>query len=175
MNKFVVRQSCLLFLTALIWGVAFVAQSVGMDYVEPFTFNAVRCTIGGIVLIPCIGVLAIWKRNKNHILSDIDNIKSDERTTDKTENLNRIKKRKDLIIGGSACGVLLFISSNFQQVGIQYTTAGKAGFITALYIVIVPVIGIFLHRRSGVKIWIGVVIALFGLYLLCIQENFTLG
>ena len=175
MNKFVVRQSCLLFLTALIWGVAFVAQSVGMDYVEPFTFNAVRCTIGGIVLIPCIGVLAIWKRNKNHILSDKDNIKSDERTTDKTENLNSIKKRKDLIIGGSACGVLLFISSNFQQVGIQYTTAGKAGFITALYIVIVPVIGIFLHRRSGVKIWIGVVIALFGLYLLCIQENFTLG
>ncbi|MDE6748140.1 MAG: DMT family transporter [Lachnospiraceae bacterium] len=173
MNKFIIRQSCLLFLTALIWGVAFVAQSVGMDYVEPFTFNAVRCTLGGIVLIPCIGVLTIWKRNKNH--SDKDTVKSGGQTTDKTEKLNWIKKRKDLIIGGSACGILLFISSNFQQVGIQYTTAGKAGFITALYIVIVPVLGIFLHRRSSIKIWIGVVVALFGLYLLCIQENFTLG
>lgn len=175
MNKFVVRQSCLLFLTALIWGVAFVAQSVGMDYVEPFTFNAVRCTIGGIVLIPCIGVLTIWKRNKNHKLSNKDTVKSDEQTADKAENLNRIKKRKDLITGGIACGILLFISSNFQQFGIQYTTAGKAGFITALYIIIVPVIGMFLHRKSGIKIWIGVVVALFGLYLLCIKEDFRLG
>ena len=159
MNKFVVRQSCLLFLTALIWGVAFVAQSVGMDYVEPFTFNAVRCTLGGIVLIPCIGVLTIWKRKKNS--------KNDEKIYE--------KNNKDLLIGGIACGILLFISSNFQQVGIQYTTAGKAGFITALYIVIVPVLGIFLHRRSGIKIWIGVIVALFGLYLLCIQDDFSLG
>ncbi|MDE5867021.1 MAG: DMT family transporter [Lachnospiraceae bacterium] len=174
MNKFVIRQSCLLFLTALIWGVAFVAQSVGMDYVEPFTFNAVRCTLGGIVLIPCIGVLTIWKRNKNHKLINKDSIKPDEQTSDIEENLNRTE-RKNLIIGGIVCGILLFISSNFQQVGIQYTTAGKAGFITALYIVIVPVLGIFLHRRSSIKIWIGVAVALFGLYLLCIQENFTLG
>lgn len=174
MNKFVVRQSCLLFLTALIWGVAFVAQSVGMDYVEPFTFNAVRCTLGGIVLIPCIGVLTIWKRNKNHKINDKDIIRPDEHTTDIEENLNRTE-RKNLIIGGIACGLLLFISSNFQQVGIQYTTAGKAGFITALYIVIVPVLGIFLHRRSGIKIWIGVIVALFGLYLLCIQDDFSFG
>ena len=79
------------------------------------------------------------------------------------------------MIGGIVCGILLFISSNFQQVGIQYTTAGKAGFITALYIVIVPVLGIFLHRKSSIKIWIGVVVAMLGLYLLCIQEDFSLG
>lgn len=159
MNKFVVRQSGLLFLAALIWGVAFVAQSVGMDYVEPFTFNAVRCTIGGIVLIPCIGALTIWKRKKSYKANDKINQKS----------------TKDLMIGGITCGILLFISSNFQQFGIQYTTAGKAGFITALYIIIVPILGIFLHRRSGIKLWIGVVVALFGLYLLCIKEDFSLG
>lgn len=159
MNKFVVRQSCLLFLAAIIWGVAFVAQSVGMDYVEPFTFNAVRCTIGGIVLIPCIGVLTIWKRKKS------------SKTNDKINENNT----KDLLIGGIACGILLFISSNFQQFGIQYTTAGKAGFITALYIIIVPILGIFLHRKSSIKLWIGVVVALFGLYLLCIKEDFSLG
>lgn len=159
MNKFVVRQSCLLFLAAIIWGVAFVAQSVGMDYVEPFTFNAVRCTIGGIVLIPCIGVLTIWKRKKS------------SKTNDKINENNT----KDLLIGGIACGILLFISSNFQQFGIQYTTAGKAGFITALYIIIVPILGIFLHRKSSIKLWIGVGVALFGLYLLCIKEDFSLG
>lgn len=158
MNKFIVRQSSLLFLAALIWGVAFVAQSVGMDYVEPFTFNAVRCTLGGIVLIPCIGVLTLWKRKKSNKAND----KINEKST------------KDLVIGGIACGILLFISSNFQQFGIQYTTAGKAGFITALYIIIVPVLGIFLHRSSGIKIWIGVVIAMLGLYLLCIKDDFSL-
>lgn len=166
MNKFIVRQSCLLFLTALIWGVAFVAQSVGMDYVEPFTFNAVRCTIGGIVLIPCIGVLSIWKRNKQ---------KPEEQSFGTTELSGEDKQKKDLIIGGITCGILLFIASNFQQFGIQYTTAGKAGFITALYIIIVPVLGIFLHRKTGIKTWIGVVAAMCGLYLLCIQENFRLG
>lgn len=170
MNKFIVRQSCLLFLTALIWGVAFVAQSVGMDYVEPFTFNAVRSTIGGIVLIPCIGVLSIWKKNKQ---------KPEEQPIGNmgaaTELPGRDKQQKDLILGGITCGILLFIASNFQQFGIQYTTAGKAGFITALYIIIVPVLGIFLHRKTGVKTWLGVAAAMFGLYLLCIQENFRLG
>lgn len=145
MNKFIVRQSCLLFLTASIWGVAFVAQSAGMDYVGPFTFNAVRSLIGGVVLIPCIGFL-------NHL-------KKQE------------QKRKDLLTGGISCGVLLFIASNFQQFGIQYTSVGKAGFITALYIVMVPVLGIFLHKKAGIKVWIGVAFALCGLYLLCMKES----
>ena len=150
-NKFMIRQSCLLFLTALIWGVAFVAQSAGMDYVQPFTFNAIRCMIGGVVLIPCIGILKLYKQ---------ESVRQGE--------------QKTLYKGGIICGILLFIASNLQQFGIQYTTVGKAGFLTALYIIIVPFLGFFLHRRVGKKVWLGVVLALCGLYLLCIKEDFKL-
>ena len=152
MDKFIIRQSCLLFLTAFIWGVAFVAQSAGMDYVGPFTFNAVRCILGGFVLIPCIGILSLHKKQKSDV----------------SEN------KKPLFIGGIICGILLFTASSLQQFGILYTTAGKAGFITALYIIIVPVLSIFLHKKAGMKVWISVVIALCGLYLLCMQENLHL-
>ncbi|MBD5522711.1 MAG: DMT family transporter [Lachnospiraceae bacterium] len=152
MNKFIIRQSCLLFLTAFIWGVAFVAQSAGMDYVGPFTFNAVRCILGGIVLIPCIRILSLHKKRKSDV----------------SEN------KKTLLTGGIMCGILLFTASSLQQFGILYTTAGKAGFITALYIIIVPVLSIFLHKKAGMKIWISVVIALCGLYLLCMKENLRL-
>ncbi len=152
MNKFILRQSCLLFLTAFIWGVAFVAQSAGMDYVGPFTFNAVRCILGGIVLIPCIGILSLHKKQKSDVPDN----------------------KKTLLIGGILCGILLFTASSLQQFGILYTTAGKAGFITALYIIIVPVLSIFLHKKAGIKVWISVVIALCGLYLLCMKENLHL-
>ena len=130
------------------------AQSAGMDYVEPFTFNAVRCILGGIVLIPCIGILSLHKKQKS----------------DLSENKNTI------FIGGIICGILLFTASSLQQFGIQYkyTTAGKAGFITALYIIIVPFLSIFLHKKAGMKVWISVVIALCGLYLLCMKENLRL-
>lgn len=151
MNRFVLRQSLLLFLTATIWGVAFVAQSVGMDYVEPFTFNAVRNMIGAIVLLPCIGLL--------NRLNGKDNGEAGE------------PQKKTLIIGGISCGVLLFIASNLQQFGIQYTTVGKAGFITAMYIVLVPVFGIFLHKKAGLKIWAAVALAVAGLYLLCMTDG----
>ena len=169
MNKFIARQSCLLFLTALIWGVAFVAQSAGMDYVGPFTFNAVRSLIGGIVLIPCIWILDRWKKS-GEAQTEVDGQKFREQST----KVESDRAKRDLIIGGTSCGVLLFIASNFQQFGIQYTTVGKAGFVTALYIVIVPILGIFLHRKAGAKIWLGVTLALCGLYLLCMQGNFSL-
>lgn len=146
-----VKNGLMLFLTAFIWGTAFVAQSVGMDYLEPFTFNGIRSLIGGIALLPCI-----W------LLGKLDGNPKEE-------------SRKDLILGGIACGVLLFAASSLQQAGIRYTTAGKAGFITAFYIVIVPVLGIFLHKKIGWKIWIAVVLALFGLYFLCITESFSIG
>ena len=111
MNKFVMRQSLLLLLTATIWGVAFVAQSVGMDYIGPFTFNVVRNVIGGLVLIPCIAVF--------------------HRTGAKEEDAGKTPgSRKNLLLGGICCGVMLFVAGNLQQIGIQYTTVGKAGFIT---------------------------------------------
>lgn len=157
MNKFILRQSLLLLLTATIWGIAFVAQSVGMDYVGPLTFNAARCLIGGIVLLPCIAFL-----NK---AGSRDSLDEKEPAADSTGS------RKTLITGGIACGILLCVASNLQQFGIMYTSVGKAGFITAMYIVIVPVLGIFLGKKAGAKIWCGVAIAVAGLYLLCMTES----
>ena len=147
-----VKNGVMLFLTAFIWGTAFVAQSVGMDYLEPFTFNGVRSLIGGIALLPCIWLL--------HKLNG----------ESKKEESGKV-----LLIGGLACGVLLFAASSLQQIGLKYTTAGKAGFITAFYIVIVPVLGIFLHKKIGWNIWLAVVLALAGLYFLCITESFSIG
>lgn len=132
------------------------AQSVGMDYLEPFTFNGVRSLIGGAALLPCIFII-----RKFNLKSDVPQTTADS--------------RKNLIIGGVICGLLLFAASSLQQVGIQYTTAGKAGFITAFYIVIVPVLGIFLKKKTGVKVWVAVLAALIGLYFLCITEKFTVG
>lgn len=148
------KNALILFLTAFIWGTAFVAQSLGMDYMGPFAFNGIRSIIGGIALLPCIFLL-------NKLNPDGG---SEEKGT-----------RKDLILGGVCCGVLLFAASSLQQIGIQYTTAGKAGFITAFYIVLVPVLGIFFKKKTGWKIWTAIAIALVGLYFLCITESFSIG
>ena len=160
MNKYTLRQSMLLLLTAAIWGVAFVAQSVGMDYVGPFTFNTVRSLIGGIVLIPCIVLLKRINAGSKDTAGAAEHASG-----------NPAGQRKVLLTGGVACGVLLCIASNLQQFGIVYTSVGKSGFITAMYIVLVPVIGIFLKKKAGVKIWCSVVIAVCGLYLLCMTDN----
>ena len=146
------KNAVMLLLTSLIWGTAFVAQSVGMDFLEPFTFNGVRSFIGGVTLLPCI-----WLLEKMNGKPEVDGT------------------RKDLIQGGIACGLLLFAASSLQQMGIQYTTAGKAGFITAFYIVFVPVLGIFLKKAAGWKVWMSVFLALIGLYFLCIKEGFSIG
>lgn len=142
----------ILLLTATIWGVAFVAQSAGMDYVGGFTFNCVRSLIGGIVLVPCVFLLRKWKGEAAGA-----------------------GDKKTLLAGGISCGVVLCIASNLQQHGIKYTTVGKAGFITALYIVLVPILGLFLHKKVGKLIWMGLVFAVAGLYFLCINEQFRVG
>lgn len=163
MKKTSWRSPLLLLLTAVIWGVAFVAQSVGMDYVGPFTFNFVRCIIGGLVLIPCIILLDRLKEK------DVQACNAEAAAHAGTW------RQKELFTGGICCGVALFAASNLQQFGIQYTTVGKAGFITALYIVLVPLLGIFLKKAVGVKIWFSVLLAVAGLYLLCITEGFSIG
>lgn len=147
------KNALLLALTAFIWGTAFVAQSVGMEYIGPFTFNGVRSIIGAITLVPCI---LIQKKSGRKIIEEGSS-------------------GKDLIAGGLLCGALLFVASSLQQIGIKYTSAGKAGFITSCYIVIVPLIGIFMKKTSGWKIWAAVVLALAGLYCLCITDGFTVG
>lgn len=139
-----IRNSALLLLTATIWGSAFVAQSVGMDFVEPFTFTFARSIIGGVVLIPIIFLLGKWKKG----------------FATKTE-----------WIGGICCGMALCAASNFQQFGITYTTVGKAGFITALYVVLVPIFGLFMKKKVPILIWGCVALSVAGLYMLCIPPG----
>ena len=142
----------ILFMTATIWGVAFVAQSVGMDYVEPYTFIAARNVIALVVLLPCVAIMEKSHRKKG----------------------GQEQQKRDhilLLTGGICCGVCLFAASALQQFGMKYTTVGKAGFITAMYMVLVPIFGIFLKKKTGVKVWIAVVIATAGLYLLCIAKG----
>lgn len=138
----------LLMITAMIWGSAFVAQSVGADHVGPFTFTAARSFVGGVVLIPVIFFMdALGKKSgQNKPAGD----------------------RRTLVIGGIACGVALCIASALQQAGISYgTSSGKAGFITAMYILVVPLLGMFMGRRVRPVIWLCVIMSVVGLYLLC--------
>ena len=156
------RSTFLLLLTAFIWGSAFVAQSVGMDYVGPFTFNSVRNLVGGLVLLPFIWLRGQKQRNSvsgDGAMEDPVRLQTGPGT---------------LICGGICCGVALCAAAGLQQIGIQYTTVGKAGFITAMYIVLVPVFGIFLKRTAGLKIWVSVALAAAGLYLLCMKEGLSL-
>ena len=159
MKKEQLKNSLLLLLTAFIWGVAFVAQSVGGDQVGCFTFNGVRNLIGTLVLLPIIRFLDLQKRKE----------------LGEAAFLEQKGDKKTLLIGGICCGVMLCIASNFQQFGISHTTVGKAGFITALYIVLVPVLGLFMKKKVGMKIWLGVALSTIGLYLLCMTgERFSL-
>lgn len=152
MKKIAFTSSLLLFLAAGIWGFAFVAQSLGMNYMGPLIFNGTRFFLGGIVLLP-----VVFMRQRK-----------------------RGKERGKLLFsftlkGGVCCGLALCAASIFQQIGIKYTTVGKAGFITTLYIVIVPVLGLFLHKKVRGRVWIAAAVAVCGLYMLCVGENFSLG
>ena len=163
MKKTQVRNSFLLLLTAIIWGSAFVAQSVGMEHVEPFTFTFTRSIIGGMVLIPVIVLLR---------KTDSAAMRRDSQGKD-FAGIKGITKYEWL--GGICCGIALCAASNFQQIGMLHTTVGKAGFITALYVVIVPILGLFLRKRVPALIWFCVVLSVAGLYLLCMPKGaFTL-
>ena len=168
-----IRDTIFLFLTAMIWGAAFVAQSVSMDYIGPFTFICLRSVIGGLFLIPVIIVLdGIRKKSQNE---SADVVNSENILHIETEEKQRLSwKNKQLIEGGIVCGIFLFFANCFQQTGIQYTTVGKAGFITTFYIIIVPLIGLFFKKYCGILTWIGVVVALAGLYFLCITQKLTI-
>lgn len=147
------KNNVLLVLTALIWGCAFVAQSMGMDYVGPFTFNMARFLIGAVVLLP-----VIWFMDR-------------QRKTGAEKGAGQ----KTLIIGGICCGIALAVASTLQQWGILFTTVGKAGFITAMYIVIVPLLGIFIGKKVRPLIIGCVAIAVVGFYFLCMTESLRLG
>ncbi len=146
MKKLFSSGSLTLLLAAAIWGVAFVAQSEGMDYVKPFTFNSLRFFLGGLVLLPCIAIL------------------------DKVNHTGRkpFSFTPYEIKGGVACGVVLCVASSFQQFGIvsDSTSAGKAAFITSLYVVLVPLFGLFMKKRVPLRIWLCVAMALTGVTVL---------
>ena len=160
MKKTELGSAALLFLAAFIWGVAFVAQSVGMDYVGPFTFNGCRFLIGGLVLTP----FALIRDRQHEKSASFQKLSREEQK----------KYKRTTLIGGLCCGVAICIASSFQQAGMQYTSVGKAGFITALYIVLVPVFGILLKRKVTPIIWMGVFLAAIGFYFLCITESFSI-
>lgn len=159
MKRQSLKHSLLLLLTALIWGVAFVSQKAGMDYVGPFTFNGVRSILGGVVLLPAIPLL--------------------DRLRARGGETFRKGSRRDILVGGALCGVALFIGSGLQQMGIALqdpaTNVGKAGFITACYTVIVPVLSLFFKKRSPLLVWIGVGIAILGFFSLSLMDGITAG
>ncbi len=146
------KTDLLMLITAAIWGFAFVAQREGMETMGPFLFTGVRFLIGVVVLLP-----VIWFLSKK----PLQNHKVEVST-------------KKLVFAGTVAGLLLFGAISCQQVGLQYTTAGKAGFITGLYIFFVPLIGLFLGQKTGSGTWLGATIALVGLYLLSIKEDFSI-
>ena len=155
-----VLGNALLMLTAMIWGTAFVFQRVGMEDIEPITFNAARMAlaavaVGAVSMLPMAsekGKLAIMGRKE------------------------RAAYRRNTIIGGICCGAFLAAASIFQQMGIVYTTAGKAGFITAMYMLLVPVIGfLFLGKRNSWIVWLAVLMGVVGMYLLCMTGSLHLG
>ena len=143
------KSDALLLTTAAIWGFAFVAQRLGMEHVGPFTFNGVRFALGSLSLVP---LLLLGNNNKKRIATD----------------------SKTLFIGGALAGLALYSGASLQQVGLVYTTAGKAGFITGLYVVIVPLLGLIWHQHPGLGTWAGAILAAVGLYFLSITEHFTI-
>ena len=147
------KGSILLLLCAMIWGAAFVAQSEGMQYVGPFTMGATRFFLAGLVLLPVIRVLDRkgWSQNRPVTKED--------------------KKRQ--LAAGAICGVLLFAATTLQQFGLLDTTVGKSGFVTALYIVFVPIVGVLTGKKAGLRVWLCAAAAVFGMYLLCVGSGFS--
>jgi len=141
------QAQILLLLTAIIWGVAFVAQRQGMAYIGPLAFNAIRFALGAVSLLPVFLVLRSRQPSP---------------------------ARKTLIVGSAVTGIVLFFAAFLQQIGVAYTTAGKAGFITGLYVILVPILGLGLGHRTGRWTWLGVASAVVGLYLLTVTEAFTI-
>ncbi len=148
------KASILLVITAILWGFAFVAQRAGMEFIGPFSFNAVRFALGSISLIP----LLIFNKKRKF----------------KNEKIFPKDKRKKILLAGLLAGTVLFIGASLQQIGIVYTTAGKASFITGLYLILVPIIGIFFKQKSKTLTWISALIAVVGLYLLSMNEEFII-
>ena len=155
----------LLLLTAVIWGTAFVFQRVGMDSIEPITFNAARMWLAA----AAIGLVAVLTGKKK-------DLQAENSRTGFTDTRDKVQeRRRNTVLGGICCGSFLTAASLFQQMGVVYTTAGKAGFITAMYMLLVPIINfVFFKKKNTCLVWTGVLIGVIGMYLLCIKDGFSL-
>lgn len=170
MNKNSMKGSLLLLIGALIWGTAFVAQSIGSNTLNAFAFNCIRNFIGVLALMPILIWQLCTKSQKANSVQDA--------FSSSFSPITKLKRicTKDLLVGGIICGTALCIASNFQQLGIQYSTVGKSAFITTLYIVFVPILGLFFKKKISPQVWVGVFLAMTGLYLLCMRDEvFVLG
>ncbi|MEN8173826.1 MAG: DMT family transporter [Chloroflexota bacterium] len=145
-----VRSEAVLLITALIWGLAFAAQRIGMDYMGPFTFNGIRFGLGSLVLVPVL----LWRSRKGLQTSTA--------------------APSDSVKAGILAGLVLFLGASLQQIGLLTTTAGKAGFITGLYVILVPILGLFWGQRTHRSTWLGAAVAVVGLYFLSVRGDFDI-
>lgn len=153
MNKQKLKGNFLLLLTAVVWGMSFIAQSKGVEEISSVAFNGIRSTLGGVVLLPVIWFLDLKKKKSGKEIQKID---------------------KTLLWGGLACGILLCAATTLQTEGMVYTSPGKSGFITALYMVLIPIINIFFGKKPRPVLVLSVLIAVCGLYLMCIDSSLTI-
>lgn len=165
------KGNLLLLLTSFIWGSAFVAQSSGMDYVGPYTYNMARNVLAFLFLIPVIYVIGKKKGGTDNAGS-VPGI--DEAASGEANWKSILLPDRTTLVGGIYCGLVMAVASSLQQIGITMTTAGKAGFITALYIILVPLMGVFIGKKIPRIIWFCVVLAMAGFYLLCVKEGFSI-
>ena len=165
------KGNLLLLLTSFIWGSAFVAQSSGMDYVGPYTYNMARNVLAFLFLIPVIYVIGKKKGGADNMGSGTG---IDEAASGEANWKSILLPDRTTLVGGIYCGLVMAVASSLQQIGITMTTAGKAGFITALYIILVPLMGVFIGKKIPRIIWFCVVLAMVGFYLLCVKEGFSI-
>ena len=165
------KGNLLLLLTSFIWGSAFVAQSSGMDYVGPYTYNMARNVLAFLFLIPVIYVIGKKKGGTDNTGSGTG---IDDAAFGEANWKSILLPDRTTLVGGIYCGLVMAVASSLQQIGITMTTAGKAGFITALYIILVPLMGVFIGKKIPRIIWFCVVLAMAGFYLLCVKEGFSI-
>jgi len=166
------RGNALLLLAAFIWGLSFVAQSEGMKYIGPFAFIGIRSMLAGVSLATFLGIRAAVTSGKKQRKAICGSTAGDAETVSEEIRSAKLTGKKTLLLGGACCGIILFAATMLQQIGILHNNEpGKAGFITALYLILVPLAGIFFRKKIGAKVWIAVVLGVCGMYLLCITEG----
>jgi drug/metabolite transporter (DMT)-like permease len=173
MNKQALRADILLLLTSCIWGFAFVAQRSGMDYMGPFTFNGIRFLLGSLSLLPLILYRKKKTGNRDGDRQEEPPVQSRQADFGQRPEGRRfpVSSGGKVVLSSLLAGTCLFIAASLQQVGIIYTTAGHSGFITGLYVVLVPIFGIFIGKKTGFSTWVGAVFTLTGLYFLSAAGN----